>query len=299
MIGGIYGADPAELSIQATFPRFHAMEEEYGSVIRAMIAADGRKVTGSASGARYSLFVTLDKGLQVLTDAIGRRLPAGTIRTACAVTGLSPNPPGGWILATDTGREPFDAVILANHAPDAAALVRPFDAELAGHLSSIVFGTAATVSLAFNEADISHPMDGFGFVVPAIERFSIIGCTFAHRKYRGRAPAGHALLRAFWTDTARELSDEDLIERTSHDLSRLLSIRAAPLFTHVARWPDSMPRYAVGHLGLVDAIERLAARHAGLVLTGNSYRGVGVPDCVAGGEKAAEGLMISESPSTR
>ena len=291
MIGGIYGADPANLSIQATFPRFHTMEAEHGSVIRAMISAGRKRNTASASGARYSLFVTFDKGLQVLSDALCRLLPPGAVRLRCGVTGLQPRPEGGWALATTTGGELFDAVVLAHHAPDAATLVRPFDAELARRLSSITYGMAATVSLAFREEDVPHPMDGFGFVVPAIEGLSIVGCTFGHRKYRGRAPAGYALLRAFWADAARDLTDKEIVGRTRQDLSKLLSIRVAPLFEHVARWDDSMPRYAVGHLDLVASIEQLVAGHNGLALAGNGYRGIGVPDCIQSGEAAAEGLI--------
>lgn len=291
MIGGIYGADPADLSLQATFPRFHAMESEYGSIIRAMITAGRNRRIDSASGARYSLFVTFDKGLQVLSDALRQRLPEDTVRLGRVVTALAPGPSGSWIVTTAAGSESFDAVILANHAPDAARLVRSFDHALADHLASIVYGMAATVSLAYAEADVSHPMDGFGFVVPAVERLSIVGCTFGHRKYRGRAPAGHALLRAFWTDAARDLTDNEIVERTRKDLAMLLSIRRAPLFAHVARWHDSMPRYAVGHLGLVDAIERLVAGHRGLALAGNGYRGIGVPDCIASGETAAQASL--------
>ena len=299
MIGGIYGADPAALSLAATFPRFQTMEAEHGSVIRAMLAAGRRRNTASASGARYSLFITFDGGLQVLTDALCARLPAGSIRLGQEVTGLSRRSEGGWALTTSTDMESFDAVILAQHAPDAAELVRHFDASLAGRLSSISYGMAATVSLAWREEDIPHPMDGFGFVVPAIERLSIVGCTFGHRKYPGRAPAGHALLRAFWADAARGLSDTEIVEATRRDLATLMSIRAAPLFTHVARWERSMPRYAVGHLELVDSIERLTAAHQGLALAGNGYRGIGVPDCILSGESAAERLvelLIGASP---
>src|SRR5262249_55241055 len=43
MIGGIYGADPERLSLRATFPRFLQMEDEHGSVIRAMLAAGRRR----------------------------------------------------------------------------------------------------------------------------------------------------------------------------------------------------------------------------------------------------------------
>ena len=98
MIGGIYGADPMELSLQATFPRFLDMEREHGSVIRALWAGI-RQRKAQASGARYGLFVTFDDGLQVLVDALLERLPPDTVRTGCAVEHLEPDA-GGWKIVT-------------------------------------------------------------------------------------------------------------------------------------------------------------------------------------------------------
>jgi oxygen-dependent protoporphyrinogen oxidase len=290
MIGGIYGADPAELSLRATFPRFLDMEREHGSVIRGMLAAGRSRSAGAlnASGARYGLFVTFDGGLQTLTETLIARLPAGWARTAARVASVHPDPTGGWRVATADHQEIFDAVILALPAPQTATLVRPFDAELALRIASIVYGSAATVSLAFREDDIDHPLDGFGFVCPSIEKVSIVGTSFCHRKYNGRAPSGHALLRAFWDDRSAALSDDLIVEKTMDDLNRLLGLRGAPALVHLARWSRSMPRYAVGHLDLVDGIEQLAGVHSGLALAGNAYRGIGVPDCIRSGEAAAD-----------
>ncbi len=144
MIGGIYGADPEMLSLRATFPRFLQMEREHGSVIRAMLAAGRARLAMEkaaatrASGPRYGLFVSFDEGLQVLTDALADRLPAGTARTGVRVTGLTSRAGTDgacWDLTMESRQvdrpmtESFDAVILALHAPRSAVLLRPFDAD--------------------------------------------------------------------------------------------------------------------------------------------------------------------------
>ncbi len=299
MVAGIYGADPGSLSLKATFPRFLQMEAEHGSVIRAMWSSRRRRGfdglpaggNGAASGARYGLFVSFDDGLQVLAEALAARLPLYASRTGVRVTAVHPIASGrraGWRVTTHAFEVECGAVIIALHAPDAAPLVQRFDPRLAVQLASIRYATAATVSMAFREEDVSHRMDGFGFVVPAIERLSIMGCTFCHRKYPGRSPARHALLRAFWSDESTRLTDDELVVRTLKDFSRLLGIRSSPLLAHVARWPLSMPQYAVGHLDQVAEIEARAGVHPGLALAGNAYRGIGIPDCVRSGESAAE-----------
>ena len=301
MVAGIYGADPGSLSLMATFPRFLRMEAEHGSVIRAMWSARrSRKSSdqmsggnGAASGARYGLFISFDDGLGVLVESLAGRLPQGTARTGARVIAVHPVASGaraGWRVATPDFDVECGAVIIALHAPDAAPLVQAFDAPLGSLLDSIGYATAATVSMAFREEDVAHKMDGFGFVVPAIEGLSIMGCTFCHRKYPGRSPAHHALLRAFWSDESARLADDELVARTLIDFSRLLGIRSSPLLANVARWPLSMPQYAVGHLDQVGEIEARTATHPGLALCGNSYRGIGIPDCVRSGESAAEAI---------
>jgi oxygen-dependent protoporphyrinogen oxidase len=271
MITAIYGADPKKLSLMATFPRFRDLELKYGSIVRAMWTSARRQAAASrgnggasASGARYGLFASLDSGLQLLTDTLQERLPAGIIRTGIRVERILPR---------------------------ISEVIRSLDEQLARRLSFITYGSSATVSMAYRESDVRHALNGFGFVVPSREGMSMLGCTFAHRKYADRAPEGHALLRAFHGDRTRVLGDDDLIEATRRDLERLLSIHGEPLFTRVARYEQSLPHYGLGHLDLVAEIEKHTADYRGLALAGNAFRGIGVPDCVRSGEAAAQAVL--------
>jgi oxygen-dependent protoporphyrinogen oxidase len=76
-------------------------------------------------------------------------------------------------------------------------------------------------------------------------------------------------------------------------LDHLLDITTAPYFAMVHRWRDSMAQYDVGHLQRVAAIRRRLTEHKGLQLGGNGFEGVGIPDCVRAGERAAEELLNS------
>jgi oxygen-dependent protoporphyrinogen oxidase len=291
LVAGIYDADPERLSLRATLPRFLEMERAHRSVILALLR-DRRRTGGpgpGVSGARYSLFATLRDGLQTLVDRLAAALPSGALRLNVNVTRLAPDRDGtgrgGWQVATDSGeRLAADAVVLALPAHAAAALLRGADAALAAALDAIPYGTSVTVNLAYRRADVQHPLDGFGLVVPRGERRRLVACTFSSVKYAGRAPEGTLLLRAF-------LGDVEAPERAARDdLRDILGITAAPLLARTAVWPRSMPRYEVGHLERVAAIEGRLAALPGLFLAGNGLRGVGIPDCVRGGEAAAEGI---------
>ena len=300
MIGGIYTADPEKLSLRATLPRFLEMERTHGSVIRAMWkqrrSGSNPAVGKDVSGARYSLFLSFDRGMQVLTDELSSRL-RGCIRLNTKTESLSLDESRTkWnIQLTDGSAIDADYICLAIPAYAAASLLQDADAELSRLLDQVEYASTSTINLAYRRADVPHPLDGFGFVVPFIENRSLLACTFSNVKFAGRAPADHVLLRAFVGGALQpelfELDEEELLRRVKVDLGDLLGITKAPLFTVVERWRRSMPQYHVGHLDLVSRIRARAQALPGLQLAGNSYGGAGVPDCIRSGEGVADELL--------
>jgi oxygen-dependent protoporphyrinogen oxidase len=296
LAGGIYTADPERLSLTATMPRFIDMERRYRSVILALRRQHAAAGARTQSGARWSMFVSFADGIQTLTDALAARLAPGSVRLATRATAVSRARGGGWRVTLEGGDAvEADAVIVATPAHAAAALFHDVDPQLARALAAIPYASSAAVTLAYDRADVPHPLDAFGFVVPVIEGRELIACTFSHVKYPGRAPAGSALIRVFsggaLAARMTELDDDALVASARRELGELLGIRAAPTLIRVSRHARAMPQYHLGHLARVAAIEDAVAALSGLALAGNAYRGVGIPDCVHSGEQAAEAVM--------
>jgi protoporphyrinogen/coproporphyrinogen III oxidase len=303
MVGGIYTADPERLSLRATMPRFLDMEREHRSLILALRrqarAKNGH--TAGASGARYSLFLSFDEGVQVFTDALAASLPAGAVRLNASVESLERAGAEAWTIRLAGGeRLAADAICLALPAYAAARLVRGVDSALAGELEAIPYASTATVNLAFRRADVAHPLDGFGFVVPFAERRATLACTFSSVKFKNRAPAGHALLRAFVGGALQPemfaLSEGEMVSAVRRDLRDLLGVSALPLFARVEKWPRSMAQYHLGHTSRVARLRERLARLPSLSLCGNAYTGAGLPDCVREGERAAAELFDQFTP---
>ncbi|HEX8634965.1 MAG TPA: protoporphyrinogen oxidase [Pyrinomonadaceae bacterium] len=335
MVGGIYTADPEQLSLRATMPRFLDMERADRSIILSMWRARRRAAsdTRGTSGARYSLFLSFADGMQTLTDALAAALPPGTARLNTTVAAIdfkhetrqwnlrlrASNTSVGAQRTTNSGEtlgetfgetigerigETFgetitaDSLCLALPAYASARLVGGVDAELAAELSGIPYASTATVNLAFRRADIPHALDGFGFVVPFVEGRKTLACTFSSVKFANRAPAGHALLRAFVGGALQPemyaLDEERMIAAVREDLRALLGIERAPLFAHVEKWPRSMAQYHLGHLTRVARIRRRLQQFPTLQLAGNAYGGAGIPDCIRGGHTAAKELLNAE-----
>jgi oxygen-dependent protoporphyrinogen oxidase len=297
LVAGIYTADPDELSLSATMPRFLEMERRERSVILALWRAARKAPAPHAgtSGARWSLFVTFARGMDDLVQTLAARLPAGAVRLKERVTDVA-REDGRWRIGTAAGASyEADALVLAPEAHQAARLLRYVDPVLTHLLEGIPHASSATVSLAYRRADVRHPLDGFGFVVPHAERRPIIACTFSSVKYAGRAPSGHVLLRVFLGGALNEAvlqgDDATLVATAREQIGPLLGITAEPELARVARHARAMPQYHVGHAARATAIEQAVARHPGLRLVGGAYRGVGIADCVRSGEEAAEQLL--------
>jgi protoporphyrinogen/coproporphyrinogen III oxidase len=315
LAGGIYTADSASLSIGATLPRFVEMERRYGSVIRGLRAAARTRAADArgTSGARWSLFVSFKGGIQTLVDALAARLEGSVhsraevatlerVGDACTAAAHSIAPL--WRLGfRDGSASDADALICAAPAFALAPLLQPHSRELAAELAAIGYASAATVNLAYRAADFPQPPDAFGFVVPIAELRRIIAGSFSSLKFAGRAPASMILARIFiggaLQNSLMNLDDAAMIDVARSEFADLLGVTADPAFAHVRRWPRSMPQYAVGHLARVGEIERLSAAIPGFALAGAYLRGVGIPDCIASGERAAEAIFAAIAPAMK
>ena len=292
LVAGIYTADPDELSLLATMPRFVELERRERSLIVGLWKASRKAPAASTSGARWSLFVSLAGGMGELIAALASRLPSDAVRLKHRVGGIERRGAHWRVTTEEAGAIDADAVIVATETHAASRLLRYVDPPLATMLEMIPYASSATVSLGYRRADVPHPLDGFGFVVPRAEHRDLLACTFSSVKYPGRAPERHVLIRCFvggaLNAAALERSDDEIVERVRRELGEALGITAAPMLTRVARHPASMPQYAVGHLTTVETIERRLAAIPGLLLAGGGYRGVGIADCVRSGEAAAD-----------
>ena len=308
MVGGIYTADPETLSLRATLPRFLDMERDHRSLILAMLRKARSQASAEksgTSGARYSLFLSFDRGMEVLVRALEQKLTKSSeqklaqveIRTETRVQSLF-RTDASWTIQLSSGETlAADAICLAVPAYVAAELLTNTNKTLASQLNAIKYASTATINFAYHRAAIQHPLDGFGFVVPFLEKRSLIACTFSSVKFANRAPDDHVLLRAFVGGALQPdmfaLDEADMLQRVEKDLRELLGVNDRPVFAEVAKWKNSMPQYEVGHLDRVQSIEDELREIPGLTLAGNAYRGAGIPDCIRSGETAAEQLLKS------
>src|SRR5262245_14866604 len=294
LIGGIYTADPAKLSMAATLPQFVEMERRWGSVGRAM-RAKGTGDGGQGTGARYGQFVAPRGGMQRLVEVIAAKLPTDCVRLNTPVERIRYE--NGWQLSIQGSLAPqsFDDLILATPGAVSSRLLVDVDAELSALIGRVPHAGCCVAIVGARRDQIRHPLDGFGFVVPAIEGRRIIAGSMASVKFPGRAPEGNVLLRVFVGGALQpdlnNLGEEELRQLIVQELAELIGLSGEPEFCEIARWLGMMPQYHVGHLELVSQIEARVAKLPQFALSGNAYRGVGIPFCIRSGEQAAERVV--------
>jgi oxygen-dependent protoporphyrinogen oxidase len=289
LLAHIHMGNVDRLSLEGTYPRLGAAERRFGSLSSAARAAKSRRA-GPPGG---PLFWSLRGGMGELVETLVGKLPPEALRLGQRAVGLARADGGSWELTLEDGRQiEAERLLLALPSFAAAELVESFDPELAARFAAIRYVSLATVSLGFRRSDISHPLDGFGFLVPSREGRKILASTWTSAKYDLRAGPDEVLLRVFLggasNEEVLECGDEELIETAASELREILGTTAAPVMTCLHRWPRGYPQYEVGHGERVAAIE--AALPEGISIAGSPYTGVGLPDCIRSAREAAKRL---------
>lgn len=284
LIGGIYSADPEQLSVDAAMPQFVAMEREHRSLI---LGVAKRARATPAAGPSYGMFASLADGLGELVSALLARLGGVDLRLATTVVGLERGAERWSVRLRDGGRLEADRVVVAGPAHVASGLLAEVDPVLARELAAIPYRGVTTINAGFSALPLP---EAAGFVVPAVERRSISACTFASSKFAGRAAEGAALLRAAVTAEGMSATDDVLAQRALAEVMALIRADARPDLLLVTRHERALAQPVLGHRARVARIRARQADLPGLALIGNGYEGSGIPDVIDQANAAARRL---------
>lgn len=308
-VSGIYAGDPWRLSAAAAMPKLHRLEQGHGSLLRGGIAqtrtARARRrqerADGFPDGWRGQL-ISFPEGLSTLTQAMTDEFvqyPKTRLATGHRVASVQRDK-RRW-RTFDTHGQSFTGqeLILTTPAHVSARLMESVDTGLQAALDDIVYPALAAVALGYPRDAISHPLDGFGMLVPSREERHTLGALFSSTLFPGRAPEGCALMTCFIggrrNPAIMAQPDQGLIDTIHAELSDILGIQATPVFSQVKRWTHAIPQYEIGHLDRIAAIDEQAAGHQGLHLMGNWRDGISVGDCIDNGHAMARQLLANRA----
>ncbi len=296
LMSGIYAGDGTQLSLAATFPQLRQLELKYGSLLNGL-----QQNTAAPAASAHPPFVSLPGGMATLVETITAALQHTEIVLGQAALPLQ-RQGAGYLVQTADGRTwSADAVIAATPAFVTAELLAAVAPELAELHRQIPYASAAIITLAFEESSLPTNLTGYGYVIPRVEESDLLACTWSSNKWPGRAPDGQLLVRVYAGRYGRSdvttLTDEELLAMARTEIADTVGIQIAPQRWWVHRWPQAMPQYLLGHPARLEAIEQAVSAIPGLYVAGAAYRGVGIPDCIESGERAAAQALAALFPT--
>ena len=303
-VAGIFAGDPEQLSARHALPRLHDLEHTHGSVVKALglMMRAGRGEPGSASAPGPGL-ISFAGGLREIPDAFARELRS-EIRFKATVTQLRRGPKGWTVSAAYQASELYDGVIYAAPAHCADDVELAFEgSDRLKTITSITHPPVAVLALGFRREDVAHRLDGFGFLVPDVERRNVLGVVFSSTVFPGRAPEGHVLLTAFVGGVRHpDLANADLSTLTARvldDLRLLLGVRGEPTFRAFQLWPKAIPQYALSYGRFKEIMDDAERRNPGLGLTGSYREGVAVGEVISAADQTAERIAAQVEAGER
>ena len=297
LVSGIFAGDPEKLSIRYAFPKVWNLEARYGSLIGGAIKLrKERKRRGEV--AYKPRMMSFPDGTETLTRRLAETARAD-IRTSAEPTSLA-RAEAGWEIRW---REPdgehtgcFDELVIS--VPAYANPELPWQeaaAEDVARIPTLYYPPVTTLVLGYRREQVEHPLDGFGVLIPLVEKRRVLGAIFSSTIFPGRAPVGHVALMVFMggatmPDSARS-SESEAVALATGQLADLLGIRGEPVFTSATHWPLAIPQYNVGHGDFLAGLERMEQRWQGLHFCANYRGGPGLSDCLDSARATAESIL--------
>lgn len=299
MVSGIFAGDPETMSLVSCFPRIAELEREYGGLVRAMIMLAKKKKKDIAAGKVVSsaagpggVLTSFREGIQYLSDTLAASL-GGVVRPGSQVVGVGKGADRAYRVRCADGSEmEADLVIAASPAFAVADMLAGLEPGISAVLRQIPYSSMTVICFGYERERVAHPLDGFGYLIPKKEGCSTLGTLWDSSMFERRAPEGKVLLRSMMGGACFpeyiKLSDDEVVARVRRDLQTTMGITAEPSFVRVFRHERAIPQYTVGHGKRLEALDGLLKNQPGLILTGNSYRGIGLNDCVAAAQRASD-----------
>ena len=298
-IAGVYAGNPKNLSVVHAVKKVYALEQEYGSLIKGAILGSRKRKKSRNTSKHVAKLFSFKNGMEDYPTALQKAL-GDSVVTSASVRSIAKGEESGkysvsYLSGGEERQETADAVFLGIPAYDTADYIHSFSPELSTTLKGIPYARVAMVFIGASRDQCTHPLDGFGFLVPEIEQRKILGTIWSSSLFPNRAPEGQVALTTFVGGMRQpELLDTDdtqLINIVKKELGQLIGLNGEPSLTYVKRWEKAIPQYVMGHGRILAELNEFENKFSGLFIGGNFRHGIGVGDCIEQSYKMADRIQ--------
>jgi len=280
LVGSIYATDTDAFSL-AMVPQLADLAGHRSLLLGA------RSTQRNRPSATDPVFYAPSAGMETLATATGAAAESrgATVRRGSAVK-IIERDGNAWRVDGDMA----DAVVLATPAAPTADLLATAESTLAESLRSMDHANVVIVTIAVTEWP-ERLRGRSGYLVPKPDQGLVTAASFGSQKWAHWSGDSEIVRVSLGRDGLDVMGHDDdaLVDAAVTEVGRHVGLDLQPEVVRVSRWPLAFPQYRPGHQGWLAALD--AATPAGLFLTGASYRGIGVPACIADAERTASDVI--------
>lgn len=294
VLAGTFAGDVDHISMQSMFPQFYQLEKDYRSLLIGM-KKTGKGIYALVDTPGELHYESFTNGLETLIETLENSLTDVTILKGLKVNSIEKTKELTQLIELNDGTSiQAHKVVVTTPFNVTKKIFR--DSDIMRQVPDMNYATIATVTMAFEKGAMQKYEDALNFFVSRNSVFAITSCTWSQRKWDNVSPEGHELLRVYigrvGDESIVELSDNEIEKIVLQDLKRAVGLEAQPLLVNVARWKEAMPQYTIGHeLRMSTMKTQFYEEYPNVYLTGSSYEGISIPDCVLQGKETAEQIL--------
>jgi len=293
-VAGVYAGKPEELSVKSAFPKLYALEENYGGLIVGTVRSIRERKKRKEIAKQSAKMFSFTEGMQALPLAIYKKMKDNIILNAAA-TSVRKEGNGYLVNYTENGERKSifaDAMLSTIQAFELSEVMRDYDGILSNRLNSIYHPPVMVLFLAYKVADIPVPLDGFGFLIPAIENSSFLGALWNSVIFEDRTPPDTASFTLFVGGSRNAdiftSPIEEIIPKVISEFNEIMKIKTKPDVVEHRFWLKSIPQYNVGYIEHENYFDKFEELNKGFFLSGNFRGGISVGDCIKNSEIVCE-----------
>lgn len=303
-VAGVYAGSPEQLSVKAAFPKLHALEQKYGSLIKGQIRGAKERKRSAEQSKQSARMFSFNDGMETLPRAITQKL-GGKILTQCSIENLAISSSSESVVESSFRVESVrngerriyhsKIIVLATPSYATSEIISSHTARTALALREIPYPPCAVVVTGFKRSDVQHPLDGFGYLIPEKEKRKILGTIFTSTIFSNRCPSDSVLVTSFVGGSRQpELALLPEAKLQSLVLGELHDLLGAPVkadFIYTRQWERAIPQYNLGHLERMSVLDQFENDHPGFYFCANYRGGISVGDCVKSADEVAKKIM--------
>ena len=302
-VAGVYAGNPEALSVRWAFPKLYALEEAYGGLIRGMIRGRKERSERAEKSKDRAKMFSFVEGMYTLPETIARKL-GRSMQYNCDVTSIegqafrNGNGPAftvNYTIGGDSQSRTCGAVVLSIPAYSASNVIKSLSPELSSLLGGIYYPPVVEVFLGYRMEQIGIPLDGFGYLIPAVEKRKILGTIWSSSLFEERAPGDHVALTTFLGGARQPelaaLDDHGVLTLVQSELGSIMNVAGPPVYSQINRWDKAIPQYNIGYSSILRSLDQCEKNNPGLFFCSNYRGGISVGDCIVSADRTARDIV--------